>query len=158
MARQARGPFFHPGFDEPAFKSVFDISLEVLDADSCQTCLSNTDVKNVSKFKNEENQEVTRYNFETTPIMSTYLLAFVFGNYDFFESHTSSGIRVRCYTPVNKTDLGRFATETAVKCLEFYENYFGIEYPLKKLDIRLFHFAAMSSETTDGVLKTLFWV
>lgn len=50
-------------------------------------------------------------NFATTPIMSTYLVAFVIGEYDFVESQSSDGITVRVYTPVGKAEQGKFALE-----------------------------------------------
>lgn len=49
--------------------------------------------------------------FATTPIMSTYLVAFVIGEYDFVESQSSDGITVRVYTPVGKAEQGKFALE-----------------------------------------------
>ena len=49
--------------------------------------------------------------FSRTPIMSTYLLAFVVGEYDYVEDKTSNGVLVRVYTPVGKKEQGRFALE-----------------------------------------------
>lgn len=74
--------------------------------------------------------------FDTTPIMSTYLVAFVIGEFDFVEKKTSDDrITVRIYTPVGKKEQGRFALEVAAKCLPFYEEWFGIRYPLPKADL-----------------------
>lgn len=49
--------------------------------------------------------------FNRTPIMSTYLLAFVVGEYDFVEEKDSNGVLVRVYTPVGKKEQGRFALQ-----------------------------------------------
>lgn len=49
--------------------------------------------------------------FATTPTMSTYLVAFVIGEYDYVESQSSDGITVRVYTPVGKAEQGKFALE-----------------------------------------------
>ena len=49
--------------------------------------------------------------FNRTPIMSTYLLAFIVGEYDFVEDVDKNGIVVRVYTPVGKKEQGRFALE-----------------------------------------------
>lgn len=49
--------------------------------------------------------------FATTPIMSTYLVAFVIGEYDHVESQSSDGVTVRVYTPVGKAEQGKFALE-----------------------------------------------
>ena len=73
--------------------------------------------------------------FETTPIMSTYLVAMVVGEFDYIEDLTSDGIRVRVYTPVGKQEQGRFALEVAVKVLPYYKEYFKIPYPLPKMDL-----------------------
>ena len=73
--------------------------------------------------------------FGTSPIMSTYLLAFVIGEYDHIEKLTKRGIPVRTYTAPGKTERGQFSLDVAVRCLDFYEEYFKIEYPLPKLDL-----------------------
>ena len=56
--------------------------------------------------------------FNRTPIMSTYLLAFIVGEYDFIEEKDSNGVLIRVYTPVGKKDQGRFALN--VKSLNIY--------------------------------------
>lgn len=73
--------------------------------------------------------------YERTPIMSTYLLAFVVGEYDYVEDKDSDGVLVRVYTPVGKKEQGQFALEVAVKTLPFYNKYFQIAYPLPKIDL-----------------------
>ena len=45
--------------------------------------------------------------------MSTYLLAYVIGEYDFVEDTDSNGVIVRVYTPVGKKEQGRFALEVS---------------------------------------------
>jgi len=47
--------------------------------------------------------------FDRTPIMSTYLLAMIVGEYDYVEARDSDGVLVRVYTPVGKKEQGRFA-------------------------------------------------
>lgn len=56
--------------------------------------------------------------FGTTPIMSTYLVAFVIGEYDFVETQSSDGVKVRVYTPVGKAEQGKFALEVRILCRE----------------------------------------
>lgn len=43
--------------------------------------------------------------------MSTYLVAFVVGEYDFVETRSSDGVLIRVYTPVGKAEQGKFALE-----------------------------------------------
>ena len=74
--------------DEPCFKSVFQISV-YSDIEGHEV-LSNTPCSGVvDKW----------WQFEETPLMSTYLLAFVIGKFEFVEFHTLNGVRVRGYTP-----------------------------------------------------------
>lgn len=63
-----------------------------------------------------EDPDLVEVKFATTPIMSTYLVAFVIGEYDFVESQSSDGVTVRVYTPVGKAEQGKFALEV----LELY--------------------------------------
>lgn len=58
-----------------------------------------------------EDHSLVEVKFATTPIMSTYLVAFVIGEYDFVENTSSDGVTVRVYTPVGKAEQGKFALE-----------------------------------------------
>jgi len=58
-----------------------------------------------------------------TPVMSTYLVAVVVGEFEASSGTTTSGgrdVAVRCLTPVGKTEQGKFAAETSCKALDFY--------------------------------------
>lgn len=65
--------------------------------------------------------ELKTVTFDETPIMSTYLLAFVVGEFDYVEDKTSNGVVVRVYTPLGKSEQGLFALQVAVKTLPFYD-------------------------------------
>ena len=56
---------------------------------------------------------LSRFKFERTPTMSTYLLAFVIGEYDYIEEKDRNGVLIRVYTPLGKIELGRFALEVS---------------------------------------------
>ena len=116
-----------PCIDEPEAKATFDLTLTT---PKSGTVLANTPV---ASSENHGNSITTV--FETTPIMSTYLLAFVYGDIGFLESKTSRGTLVRTYATPDKVKHTSFALDTAVKVLEFYEDYFDIPYPLAKCDM-----------------------
>ena len=95
-----------------------------------------------------EGQQQEKFVFEPTLKMSTYLLAFCVGTYDYVETHSSSGIRLRVYTEKGESEQGRFALEVASKSLDFYEDYFNIKYPMAKCDmiaVADFKFGAMEN-------------
>ncbi|CAF3662609.1 unnamed protein product, partial [Adineta steineri] len=72
--------------------------------------------------------------FDRTPTMSTYLVAYVVGEYDYIETKDSNGISMRVYTPLGKKEHGTFALDLASKVLPFYAEYFNIKYPIAKAD------------------------
>lgn len=128
-----------PCIDEPAAKATFDL---ILRSEKDETAISNMPVKS----QTEDNGKLVT-TFETTPHMSTYLLAFVTGELGYKEAKTKSGITVRTYATPDKVEYVDFALETAVKILEFYNDYFGIDYPLPKCDmVALPDFAAGAME------------
>ncbi|XP_046659626.1 LOW QUALITY PROTEIN: puromycin-sensitive aminopeptidase-like [Homalodisca vitripennis] len=116
-----------PCWDEPAIKATFDITLAVQPE---KTALSNMPVES-EKVEGGE-RTVT---FARTPIMSTYLVAVVVGDYDYIEDTSTDGVKVRVYTPVGKQEQGRFALHVATKVLPYYKDYFNIAYPLPKIDL-----------------------
>jgi aminopeptidase N len=62
--------------------------------------------------------------------MSTYLLVCVIGSFSFYESFTKTGVRVRGYTPVGLESRVVKYVELAAESVDFYSEYFGIDYPL----------------------------
>ncbi|XP_064546193.1 puromycin-sensitive aminopeptidase isoform X1 [Drosophila montana] len=117
-----------PCWDEPAIKATFDITLVV---PKDRVALSNMPVKKEDILPSG----LRRVRFDRTPIMSTYLVAVVVGEYDFVEAKSDDGVIVRVFTPVGKRDQGQFALEVATKVLPYYKSYFNIAYPLPKMDL-----------------------
>uniref|UniRef100_A0A8R1DP43 Aminopeptidase N-like N-terminal domain-containing protein n=1 Tax=Caenorhabditis japonica TaxID=281687 RepID=A0A8R1DP43_CAEJA len=75
----------------------------------------------------------TTTTFKRTPPMSTYLFAFFVSDYPYIEVTTSKGVRSRVYCDPAKLEAAELVTETVGPLLAFYENYFGLPYPLEKL-------------------------
>ena len=119
-----------PCWDEPALKATFQVSMTV---PSHLTAVSNTPVIDESDAGND----LKTIHFAETPRMSTYLLAFVVGDLACVEETAPNGTLMRIFATRGNEHLGRFALDTALRLLEYYNDYFGIPYPLEKLD----HFA-----------------
>lgn len=116
-----------PCIDEPAAKATFDLTLT---APKGETALSNTPIKS-----QKDAGKNTVFTFETTPRMSTYLLAFVVGEMHAKSATTRSGTTVKVWSTVAQPkDSLDFAVEVSKGCIEFFEDYFGVPYPLPKLD------------------------
>jgi aminopeptidase N/puromycin-sensitive aminopeptidase len=117
-----------PCFDEPAFKATFDVTLVV---DSGDTAISNGEI--IADTPGPVAGKHT-LKFATTPKMSTYLVAFLVGDFQ-CTTGESDGVTIRsCSTP-DKVALTPYSVDVAKFVLHYYNNYFGISYPLKKLDL-----------------------
>jgi aminopeptidase N len=125
-ATDARRAF--PCFDEPAYKATFDISLIV---DKADTAISNTNIVTDTPGPAAGKHTI---RFANTPKMSSYLVVFLVGDFQCV-SGESDGVPIRaCATP-DKVKLGKFAVTSAEYILHYYNNYFGIKYPMPKLDM-----------------------
>ncbi len=69
-------------------------------------------VASETTLESDANLRVVRYG--RTPVMSTYLLAFVVGEYDFVEATDADGVVIRVYTPVGKKEQGQFALDVSL--------------------------------------------
>ncbi|HTB49129.1 MAG TPA: M1 family metallopeptidase [Verrucomicrobiae bacterium] len=121
----ARNAF--PCIDEPEAKATFDLTLT---SPVGETVISNTPVK-----EHHEKDKLQTNSFETTPKMSTYLLAFVLGEMGYEEGTTKSGTVIRSYATPDNARFAKSSVQDAVKIVEFFEDYFAIPYPLQKLDM-----------------------
>jgi aminopeptidase N len=117
-----------PSFDEPGLKAVFDVSL-VVD-------VGDTAISNGKLVKDELGPVAGKHTlrFAETPKMSTYLVAFLVGDFK-CSSGKADGVAIRvCATP-DKVGLTKYAEEAAEHFLKYYDAYFGIKYPMAKLDL-----------------------
>lgn len=119
-----------PCIDEPAAKATFVLSLT---HPCAEAVVSNTPVHETAALT--DTPQLSRTTFEQTPIMSTYLLAFIYGEMGHLEAKTKDGVVVRTYATPDNVPHTAFALDCAVKILEFYNDYFGIKYPLAKCDM-----------------------
>ena len=115
-----------PCMDHPAKKATFDI---ILDIDPNQVAISNGAIKEETPLDNGKN----RITFEQTPKMSTYLVFFGVGEFDF--TRDTEDPRVRVATLPGMKPYAMFGLEFGRKSLAFSENYYGIPYPLPKMDL-----------------------
>ncbi|ETN76612.1 peptidase family M1 [Necator americanus] len=120
-----------PCFDEPIYKATFDISLIV---DPGMTALSNMPIVSADPCEFHGAKKV-RVKFDRTPQMSTYLVAFVVGELDYIQTSSKSGTEIRVYTIPGKRCQGTFSLDLAAKAIDWYNNWFGIDYPLPKCDL-----------------------
>ncbi len=116
-----------PCIDEPAAKATFDLTL---------TTANNVEVlSNMPVASQETNGDLLVTSFDTTPRMSTYLLAFVVGELQKKTAKTTDGVEVNIWaTHAQPADSLDFALDIAVRAIEFYDDYFGTKYPLPKSD------------------------
>lgn len=128
-----------PCIDEPEAKAVFELTLI---SPKSEAVVSNMP----PQHQNEQHGKLVT-TFQPTPQMSTYLLAFVFGEMEYLESTTKEGVVVRTYATPDNIQFTKFALDCAVKTLEFYNQYFDIPYALPKCDfIALPDFASGAME------------
>ncbi len=140
-AADARRAF--PCWDEPEAKATFDISII---ADNKFTAVSNMPVKSKKKTGSK-----TLYNFSKTPVVSTYLIYLGVGEFEYLTSKIGK-IRIRVVTTKGNKSKGKFSLDLGKKLLTSYEKYFGIKYPLPKLDlIAVPDFAAGAMENWGAI-------
>jgi aminopeptidase N/puromycin-sensitive aminopeptidase len=116
-----------PSWDEPAFKATYDLALTV---DAGDNVIANTPVLTDAPADAGKHT----ITFATTPKMSTYLVAFLVGDFKCI-SGGADGVPIRvCATP-DKVQYGKLALDVAQHTLHYYDTYFGIKYPMQKLDM-----------------------
>jgi aminopeptidase N len=116
---------FFPCWDEPAFRARFQLTAVVP-----QNWLAVSNMPIESEQKVAGGKEV---RFASTPPMSSYLNVFVAGELDFIESQVGP-TQIRVIATKGNAELGRYALEASAQILKYYNDYFGVPYPLPKLD------------------------
>jgi aminopeptidase N len=140
-----------PCWDEPGVKATFTVSILLpahLTALSNMPEVSSTHVSSKEGGGKEGDGSLwKRVVFDKSPKMSTYLLAWAIGEFDFVQAATKGGVAIRVYSPPGRGPQGQFALDVAVRSLDFYDDFFKTPYPLPKLDmICITEFAAGAME------------
>lgn len=116
-----------PCWDQPDLKAEWTVTII---ADKGLTCLSNMDVKEEKDAGNGKKS----VKFNKTPLMSTYLLAFIVGDLRYKETNAFR-LPIRVYATPGSEQYADFSLDIAARTLTFYEKAFGIKYPLPKMDM-----------------------
>src|SRR5438477_668578 len=116
---------FFPCWDEPSFRARFQLAAFLPEN---WLAVSNMPVE--SERKIDIGKEV---RFQPTPSMSSYLNVFVAGELDLIQTK-AAGTQIRVIATKGKSEWGRYALESTAQILQYYNDYFGVSYPLPKLD------------------------
>ncbi|WP_372391448.1 M1 family metallopeptidase [Xanthomonas sp. NCPPB 3582] len=133
---------FVPAWDEPDFKATFDL---VIHAPAGQMAVSNMPVASSTPGADGR----TRIAFQTSPKMSTYLLFVSMGEFERATVTAENGTEIGVIAQKGKVDQAQFALESGRDVLHEYNAYFGIPYPLPKLD----NIAAPGSSQFFGAME-----
>ncbi|ODV68811.1 hypothetical protein HYPBUDRAFT_105481 [Hyphopichia burtonii NRRL Y-1933] len=135
-ATDARRAF--PCLDEPALKATFTVDVTI---SSAWDALGNTPVAQATSIGGS----LKKVTFDKTPLMSTYLLAWAAGEFEYIEAFTDNTyyndqpLPVRIYTTKGFKEEAEFALSITPKIIDYYSKIFKLKYPLPKLDLIAVH-------------------
>uniref|UniRef100_A0AC35UHB4 Peptidase_M1 domain-containing protein n=1 Tax=Rhabditophanes sp. KR3021 TaxID=114890 RepID=A0AC35UHB4_9BILA len=115
-------------FDEPSFKAKWRVS--IIHPAGSRAISNGMEVKDGVDTE-DKNWKLTTFK-ETLP-MSSYLLTVVICNFTFIEGFTKTGIRFRVWSRPEAIHQTKYALETGIKVIEFYEEYFDEPFPMSKI-------------------------
>lgn len=129
-----------PCWDEPARKATFTVTLTVPSELMALSNMPESRVEAVGKG-------MKKVSYLPTPKMSTYLLAFCIGEYEFIQATSKGGTLVRILATPGRLGECEYALKCGVRALEFYNDFFQVPFPLPKMDmIAIPDFAAGAME------------
>lgn len=115
-----------PSWDEPAFKATFTLEVAV---PSGQMAVGNMPVTHRTSLPDGR----TLVRFAPTPKMSTYLLFFGLGEFERV-AVAHDGVELGVVTKKGSLGQAAFALTSSGEVLKEYNDFFGVKYPLPKLD------------------------
>ena len=121
-----------PCWDEPEFKAVFGITLDI--ADGLDAISNGPEIERVTSEESNDGRR-TVIRFADTMIMSTYLVAFIVGQLEMTAPIDVNGSPMRVVHVPGKSHLTDFGMDVGVFCLKWFEEYYGIPYPSDKVDL-----------------------
>ncbi|MGJ0238916.1 M1 family metallopeptidase [Novosphingobium fluoreni] len=133
---------FVPSFDEPSYKATFDLSAIV---PANLMAVSNMPAAREEKLSGG----LKRVTFATTPRMSSYLLFFGMGDFERTAKKAADGVEVGIIAPAGSGDKANYARDGLAEILPWFDDYFGVKFPLPKLD----NIAAPGSSQFFGAME-----
>lgn len=118
---------FVPCWDEPNRKATFTLTATV---PANEMAVSNTPIASTDKLPGG----LKRVHFAQSPKMSSYLLFFGAGDFERL-SRKVNGVDIGIVYKRGDSAKAQYALDAASKILPYYEDYFGVKYPLPKLDL-----------------------
>jgi aminopeptidase N len=118
---------FAPMFDEPSYKATFDLTATV---PAGQMPVSNMPIASEQDLGNG----TKRVTFGTSPKMSSYLLFFSLGDFERISKPAADGVEVGIVSPAGSGEQARYALDSLAPLVGYFNDYFGVKYPLPKLD------------------------
>ncbi len=116
-----------PCWDEPVFRATFELTATVPEK---WLAMSNMPIERERVIAGTGTKQVT---FKRTPPMASYLVVFAAGELEALEDEVD-GVKLRILCTEGKRESARYAMESTKKILRYYNDYFGVKYPLPKLD------------------------
>ena len=115
-----------PSWDEPSFRATYRLSVTVPKAFDA--------VSNMPATAEQVAGETKTVTFARTPKMASYLVVLCAGEFGYLKGE-ADGVAVRVVAPKGREQNGQYALESAEKLLSYYDDYFGVKFPLPKLDL-----------------------